>query len=315
MNINEFNQEFCDALQEAIALEGGRIEAISVPKNNELLQSLTIQYGDDPVGVVLYPDQYYDSYKDGTTMSEIISDIKNNILTADRPNFELESINREAASDHLKSAIVGYDKNKDWLQNIPHETISDMAVFAKWHIGDFASTKVNNQMLTLLQMTKEEVLQVAKANTAVNMEFKTMNDVMKNIMMSNGMDEEMANAMMLESGTVPLHVLSTKNATDGAALIADNKILNQIHEQLGEDFYILPSSIHEVLILPKSDADGDVEGLKEMVTTINGTEVALQDQLTDNVYEYDGKFLKIAGVTENLAMDAPGISKGISHRR
>lgn len=250
MNINEFTQKFCDALQEAIAPEGGKIEAISIPKNNQLLQTATIRYGDDPVGIIVYPDQYYESFKEGVPMTDIISDIKNNILTVDRPEFALESINREAAPDHLKSAIVGYEKNKDWLQNIPHEKISDMAVFAKWHIGGFASTKVNNQMLTLLQMTKEETLQVAKANTAVEMDFKSMDEVMRDIMISNGMDREMADAMMLESGGVPMHVLSTKDGIDGAALIADPKILKQIHDQLGEDFYILPSSIHETLILP-----------------------------------------------------------------
>lgn len=315
MNINEFNQEFCDALQEAIAPEDGKIEAVSIPKNNVLLQTATIRYGDDPVGIVVYPDQYYDAYKEGIPMADIINDIKNNVLTADKPNFALESINREAAPDHLRSAIVGYDKNREWLQDIPHERVSDMAVYAKWHIGNFASTKVNNQMLGFMQMTKEEVLQMAKANTAANMDFKSMDDVMKEILISNGMDVEMAHAMTIGSGSSPLHVLSTKDATDGAALIADNKILKQIHEQLGEDFYILPSSIHEVLILPKSEAVGDVEELKEMVTMINSTEVPLQDQLSDNVYEFNGQGLKIAGGTENLKVEAPGISKNVKHHR
>ncbi|MEF9939597.1 MAG: DUF5688 family protein [Clostridium sp.] len=316
MNINEFNQEFCDALQEAIAPEGGRLQAISVPKNNELLQTTTIRYGDDPVGIVVYPDQYYEDYKEGAPMTDIISNIKNNVLTADKPNFALESINREAAPDHLRSAIVGYDKNREWLQDIPHEKISDdMAVFAKWHIGDFASIKVNNQMLSLMQMTKEELLQMAKTNTAANMDYKSMDEVMKDIMMSNGMGEELANAMMMESGGVPMHVLSTKDGIDGAALIADSKVLKQIHEQVGEDFYILPSSIHEVIILLKSDTSGDVQALKDMVTMINGTEVPLHDQLTDNLYEFDGHELTLAGITENLKVEVPGISKGITHRR
>lgn len=52
-----------------------------------------------------------------------------------------------------------------------------------------------------------------------------------------------------------------------------------------------------------------------MVTMINGTEVPIQDQLTDNVYEYNGHGIKIAGVTENIKVEAPGISKDITHRR
>lgn len=122
MNRNEFNQEFCDAMQEAIASEGGILQAVSVPKNNQLLQTATIRFEDDPIGIVVYPDQYYEDYKEGVPMQYIIDEIKNGILTVDKSGFELESINREAAPDHLRISIVQYDKNKkEWHWDIPQE--------------------------------------------------------------------------------------------------------------------------------------------------------------------------------------------------
>lgn len=314
MNINEFNQKFCDELQEAFTSDGGRVHAVSIPKNNELLQTATVRFGDDSIGVVIYPGSYYNDWRSGAKMEDIISHIKNNILTMEKPNITIESINRNAAPEHLRTAIVGYERNKDWLQKVPYEKIADMAVFAKWDIDNNASAKVTNEMMALLQMTKEEILQIAKESTAKKMELTPMHEVLQGMLTNNGIGDELAEAMVIESAPNHLQVLSNERAIDGAALIADSKVMKGVREKIGEDFYILPSSIHEVLILPKSGAD-EVEELKEMVRTINQEQIPLQDQLTNNVYEFDGKEIKIAGVLETLGIEKSGISNSKTHHR
>ena len=94
--------------------------------------------------------------------------------------------------------------------------------------------------------------------------------------------------------------------------MASPEILKGVHEKLGEDFYILPSSVHEVLILKESDFPGPVEELKEMVATINRDQVEPVDRLTDTVYRFDGKKLSIAG-TEGIEREE-GIASVLSHR-
>ena len=63
-------------------------------------------------------------------------------------------------------------------------------------------------------------------------------------------------------------------------------------EKLGEsvkgDFFILPSSTHEVLILP-DDCGMTYQELKAMVMEINSTQVSPEDRLADEVYHYDTK--------------------------
>ena len=70
--------------------------------------------------------------------------------------------------------------------------------------------------------------------------------------------------------------------------------MKSVVKRVGEKFYVLPSSVHELLVVP-SNIGMDVGQLKEMVTSINASEVALEERLSDNVYRYSTeKGLQIA---------------------
>lgn len=156
------------------------------------------------------------------------------------------------------------------------------------------ATKITEPLLAHLQLTKEEALKIAKTNTARSARFEGMDVIMSGILTDEGMDKELAEAMTREFEAAPFHVLSNESGIDGAALIACPEVLKAVQKEIGEDFYILPSSIHETLIVPKSEMN-DVEDLKQMVSSVNEAEVPPEDRLSDNVYEFDGHSLKIAG--------------------
>ena len=109
----------------------------------------------------------------------------------------------------------------------------------------------------------------------------------------------------------PFQVLTTDNGIDGAAVIACPEVLKEVQKQMMEEYYILPCSINEVLILPKSQTE-DVEGLKEMVSSINKEEIEPKERLSDNIYEFDGHSLKLAGaeLTQEYS-----VSKSKPHHR
>ena len=81
-------------------------------------------------------------------------------------------------------------------------------------------------------------------------------------------------------------ILTTRDQINGAGVLFCDSVLQKIWDKVG-DFYVLPSSIHEVLIVPVSDGI-DRDYLEEMVRTINATEVAAEDQLADKVFLFDG---------------------------
>lgn len=89
-----------------------------------------------------------------------------------------------------------------------------------------------------------------------------------------------------KTGEPPLFTLTNPATHLGSGLICVNSILNKVAEVMHEDFYMIPSSIHEILIMPASYCD-DAEILLDMVWEVNHTEVELNDRLSNYVYRYD----------------------------
>lgn len=78
----------------------------------------------------------------------------------------------------------------------------------------------------------------------------------------------------------------------GATLMVNKENLESIHAELGDNFWILPSSIHEFLVLKDNNAV-DMEGLLNIVTEINSEIVSDDDKLSDSVYYYDGEKITV----------------------
>ena len=87
---------------------------------------------------------------------------------------------------------------------------------------------------------------------------------------------------------MPMFCLTNETKMNAASLILHEDIRKQIGEFMKGDYYILPSSIHETLLLP-DNGDFDVKALNAMVKEVNATEVALEDILSDKVQFCDGR--------------------------
>lgn len=317
MNDKQFYKEFYSVLEKAMEPSGGRLIEMDIPKNNSSMKGITIKFDNIAMAPTIYPDLYYPDWKDGQSMDDIVSGIKEEIIKTapELSRFSTNSLNRDSAVNHLYASVVGYESNKEWLKNIPHERLADLAVFAKWKFDTTDSdsvmmAKVTEQFLAHLQLTKEEALKIAKSNSARSAKFESMDTLMRNMMIDDGMDRELAD-MMFPTQSTPLSVLTSESGIDGAALIACPEVLKAIGKEIGEEFYVLPSSIHEALILPRSFTD-NVEDLKQMVSSINKTEVIPEERLSNQIYEFDGHSLKIAGAGLTQKHD---IAESITYHR
>jgi hypothetical protein len=90
------------------------------------------------------------------------------------------------------------------------------------------------------------------------------------------------------SGRLPMYVLTNRQKMNGAACMFYPGVLEDFGKKLGRDFYLLPSSVHEVILVP-ADETVSKEALWEIVTDINRTQVAEEEILADSVYYYDRK--------------------------
>lgn len=310
----QFYNDFYSALEKVMEPGGGKLEEVVMPSNNGSMKGITIKFDSISLAPTIYPDFYYQDWKDGQPVGSIVSGIRSEIMRTvpELTHLSIGNMNRNSAVTHLYAGVVSYENNKEWLKGIPHERIADLAVFAKWRFDNsgqdlMASAKVTEPLLAYLQLTKEEALKIAKTNTGRNAKFESLDAIMAEMLTEIGKDE----AMSMEGEAIPLYVLTNENGIDGATVIACPEVLKIAEKQMGEEFYILPSSVHEVLILPKSQAD-DVEGLKAMVSNINESEIEPRDRLSDNIYEFDGHSLKLAGT--ELTQEH-SISKSATHHR
>ncbi len=114
---------------------------------------------------------------------------------------------------------------------------------------------------------------------------------MKDAMESMGLSEEEAKAYLsdimpdLEN---PIYIATCQDGINGAAVVANEEYQELISQKVNGDYYILPSSIHEVLIIPKP-TEMTAKELQCMVNEVNSTQVQDDEVLSNHVYEYQAK--------------------------
>ena len=151
-----------------------------------------------------------------------------------------------------------------------------------------ASAVVTDRMMELWGVTKEQLHQdaVAAETERSPVCFYSMEDMMDEIMFSSKPENLFECTEPLDAATMPMYVLTNASKVNGSGILARDGVLDKIGELLGKNFYVLPSSIHEVLIVP-DNGDMQAKELESMVKEVNATQVAPADLLSDKVQYYD----------------------------
>lgn len=194
----------------------------------------------------------------------------------------------EQVKEHLFIRVSNATENEAFLNHSPHRETDGLAV--SYHIafeghgGVQASTPVTDNMLEMYGVTAEQLHADALENSqrmfpAV---YKSMTEVMMGIASEMGVDAD----MMPPMEGPQLMVLTNNQSMHGAGAIFYPGQMEEIAAHMESDFFVLPSSVHEVLILP-DDGQTDYRDLQMMVQQINAAEVAPSDRLSDHVYHYD----------------------------
>lgn len=297
MNTQEqYEQEFFELLKQYPLPSGMKLEQVIVPKNGRNAAGIALVGRADGVAPVIYPEYYFQQYQEGQRLDKIVQEASGELLRqAEILPFDKKMIFQQITPEHLRTAMVSYEPNKQWLKDIPHERLEDLAIYGKIVLGE-AHIKVNADVLSMLRMTKEEMLKTAKGNTSKEFMMEPMRDAMIRILMERDeIDAELAQALGEETEMLDLIILTTKSQIDGASVIANTEVMKQVYQELGEEFYILPSSIHEVLLVRKSEFPDSADSLKEMVQGVNQSMVAPEERLSDEIYEFDGRSIRLAG--------------------
>ena len=201
----------------------------------------------------------------------------------------------EYVRENMYCAVINTEKNEKLLERCPHKPFADLSVVAKCDLGSGRILFVTDKFVQLLRMSGEEIVEHAKLNSEkAGYTCQNLGDIIESVLADASMSkDEMQKIRNVSDDEYPMYVLTTPREVDGAAVMVSKHYLQEVHSKFDEDFYVLPSSRHEVLAVPVSRAP-ELPDLKELVRTVNLTEVKERDRLSDEVYYYDGKKLQLA---------------------
>lgn len=307
MNFDEFKQAIVDNIKDYLPakFEESDVEVRQVLKNNDtVLDGLTIQDPDTNVAPTIYLNQFFEEYQNGRDLNDIIGDIADVYIanTVDKQMDVSIVTDFEKAKGNILPRLVNAEENQELLAQRPHMIMDDLAVTYHLEMGKSdngnMSVAITNTILDMYGISQEELHDLAVANLEEKMPatFQGMSEVVKEMMLPQimsdlGLSKEAALdyiEQMIPDGNEQMYVLSNDSRLNGAATVLNEKAMEDIAEKVGGDFFILPSSIHELLVVPKQDGM-DYSSLEAMVQEVNATQVAPEEKLSDHVYEYDAK--------------------------
>lgn len=293
MSFEEFQYKFIQGINEG-GIETDIFHALQI--NREV--TAVVNKNGNQLRPTIYIEDSYRDYMYGKAMDDIINDASAILKNTNDYAPELPTINDTIQKDKLYCSIINKENNIELLKKIPHQDLKDLdlTLVTRYKVGNNASVLVDNRMCASMKLTSEELLNIAKENT-FNSEyaFKTLYDTIIDLGVFSR-DELFENINMDYSfADNQVFVLTNKAGFHGASLLASKQVLNEIHDKLDSNYYILPSSIHEVIILPEKYVDkGTLDYMKFMVSDINEYVVDTKDILSDNVYYYDAKTCKLS---------------------
>lgn len=278
-----------------------------VTKNNSIeLDGLIILKNGEKITPNIYLNNYYENYMNGEGFEDIVEELIK-IYEETMENGEREALCIEYELDTMKPyivfRIVNYQKNSKLLKEIPHIHYLDLAITFHCLVKDtkegLGTIRITNEHIEQWNITLEELTEIARINTPnlLPVSIRSMNEVIIDILnkdlrfqdienMTDGKNqiEDILNHMNQEAPH-DMYVLTNIKGINGASCLLYPEVIKELAYRIRTDFYILPSSIHEI-ILVKDNGQIDINVLHEMVLDVNYTHVAEDEVLSDHVYFY-----------------------------
>lgn len=247
------------------------VDIHSAVKNNGTIRTgLMFTRPDVNVFPTIYLEEFYEQYLQGASVNSLVQsllEIYEKVKVKQSVPYN-DILVYSKIKDHIVYKIIRRESNEELLSQIPHECYLDFAIvyYVLMETTDFgtATLLIRNEHLEGWRITKEEVSAAARINTPALLPVEV--------------------GMLTEY----MYILTNSIRSFGAAVMLYDDIWKQMEHLIGGDFYVLPSSVHELILIPESYGM-DRRHLQEMVREINRTEVENEEVLSDNVYYYCGE--------------------------
>lgn len=283
LNYEEFKDAVASQIKDYLPVEYANSDVTinSVLKNNSAkLDGLIIKKPESNICPNIYLNQYYADYENGREIEEILSDIAHVRQMNDAPaDLDVSAITDfSRIRDKIAAKLINTNQNREYLEDKPHTDIADLS--AVYYIGLHSdslgnmTTVITDSLLAQYDITLKKLHEIAIQNMVTKARFCNMFEILSELMSDSLPQDEFCPTDNM------MFVLTNESKLNGAAMILCPETMDKIAEQVGSSYYILPSSIHETLVVPFSDGM-NVDDLKNMVHEVNTTQLAADEILSD----------------------------------
>ncbi len=307
-------EEFCDRVQmafEEIYQQEATVRIHRVYKTNDiLLYGLVVTRKDRKMAPTIYLEEAYTDYLSGKVFGDIIYEL-NQIYEKYDQKEEIDVdffTDFEKVRGKLSVKLINYELNQALLQDVPHIHFLDLAVVCHCIvvndlIGN-GSILIHENHMKLWKVDKRKMFEEALSN-AQHIEpaqLKNMTEMLQEMYQESESGKEIEKVTVstnrcitrqleevaVQEGTqeIQMYVLTNRNRYHGAAVILYEGLLTKIAESFHRSFYMLPSSIHEVILIPANNGIEE-DNLSKMVQEVNETQLMSEEVLANHAYYFD----------------------------
>lgn len=300
-NYKVFAEDVISSINSKIE-KGVRAELYIAEKNNAV----------EKVGIIMkekngniHPVIYIEDMVKGFLTEELVEIVANKVIKISTnirtPLFELvpEKIKEfDYIKDRIVFRVVNTMKNQRLLSECPHYNVLDLSiifqVLLESSCENTASVQIRNQFIEQWGITTEELFEVAMNNTKLLLPatFYTMQHAFEKMYQIEDIEAENLLQVTNENQRDLMYVLTNPTCNYGAAVMIYPNVLEMIGDILCEDFCVIPSSVHEILIVPKSTIL-EPEMMDELVQEVNEGQLAPEEVLGTHVYYFNRETKKI----------------------
>lgn len=289
MTKTKFYESVAESVSEVLGSEV-IVEIQEVTKVNLSLDGLTIRKRNESIAPTIYLNQYFNQFNDGRTMDDIVKDIirvyENNQPENIMDVFKTEDFyDFDKMKEKIVLKVINTERNLDLLEQVPHLDMEGLGLSVVFYVSimtgeQSAGILIKNEHLRLWEKKVSDLISLAEINTNRMHAFtiKSINEVLSGMF---GFEED-----LITDGPA-FYVLTDENMTFGASQLYLKDKIREFAKQQDCDVYILPSSIHELLLLRADFPNLEPSYLKEMVYQVNSTQVSEEEFLFDGAYKFE----------------------------
>lgn len=284
--------------------EGYDTEILKIPQiNGGVRDGLRVKKGGENMSPIIITDHYFEVYHRGNIKFEAVVE---EILEQYRLGGDMTEAAAEGADcfdsvkDRIVYRLINQSLNNHILSDIPFFEYLDLAIvfYMVNEKNVYEEALVHKRHLEIWGIEKEELLFLARENTPrLNCaQIRILDDVVDELQKHLGIEVPELSFKDFKS---PYYVLTNYAGWYGAACILYEGILKYFAERVGMDLVLLPSSIHEFLILPYDPERVNLRGVRDIVESVNAEYVQNMYYLSDEIYLYRREYDKVEMVMED----------------